>query len=88
MLARPRHIGRTPCVEEIHAGKPGSTEVAGRDIDVFKRRLLMRKRLTQLLGLILMVLSTTAFVSCLDHKDSTGPTDQEPDDTPGEFRGS
>ena len=88
MLARPRHIGRTRCVEEIHAGKPGSAEVAGRDIGVFKRRLLMRKRLTQLLGLILMVLSTTAFVSCLDHKDSTGPTDQEPDDTPGEFRGS
>ena|GEM_PF-3174514 len=49
----------------------------------------MRKRLTQLLGVTLTLLSTAAFTSCLDHNnDSTGPIDREPDDTPQEFRGS
>ncbi len=48
----------------------------------------MRKRLTQFFGLTLMLLSTAAFTSCLDHKDSTGPGDRDPDDTIGEFRGS
>ena len=48
----------------------------------------MRKRLTQLLGVTLTLLSTAAFTSCLDHDGSTGPIDREPDDTPQEFRGS